>query len=193
MQLDTASRGFSFMRSGPLDMRMNVEEDTTAADIVNKASEKELIRVIRDLGEEPRWRRAVQCLLSYRKRKKIVTTFDLLEALSPLMKGRIRGKLHPATLVFQGLRIAVNRELEVLTSALEEAIHLLAEGGRIAVLSFHRSEDRLVKETFRKASQEKRVVLITKKPLACSYIESRKNPRAKSAKLRVVEKKAGPS
>ncbi len=188
MQLDTAERGFSFLREGPLDMRMDPRISTTAADIVNRASQKELTYIFKELGEEPRWKRAVEYILIARKKKRIKTTFDLLEAMGPLMNTKIRGKLHPATLIFQGLRLAVNQELNILRTALEEAIEYLSPLGRIAVISFHRLEDKIVKEVFREKAKEGKLQLITKKPLVPSIQEMKKNPRSRSAKFRVAEK-----
>ncbi len=199
MQLDTPERGFSFRHEAPLDMRMDPEGSLTAEIVLNTWSEKEIARVIRDLGEEPQWRLAARVIVEDRP---FHTTLELANLLSRVLKGK--PGIHPATRVFQALRICVNRELEVLQMALNKAIHLLNPGGRIAVISFHSLEDRIVKETFRewasdKASKAGRpglfldktplASILTKKPVEASEEELLINPRARSAKLRVAEKK----
>jgi 16S rRNA (cytosine1402-N4)-methyltransferase len=195
MQFDTDSKGFSFCKEGPLDMRMNPHEPLTAKEVVNKWSEEELSRIFRELGEEPRWRQAARAIVEARKKKPIETTIQLTEIICNMAKGR--GKLHPATLIFQALRICVNRELEVLSEGLSKALALLAVHGRVGAISFHSLEDRIVKNIFRTAATPKRdgkvrieamMKLLTKKPLVPSLKEIRLNPRARSAKLRFAEK-----
>lgn len=188
--VDDADRGFSFLREGEMDMRFNRKEGKTAAEIVNEYSEKELLRIFKEYGEE-RWSRKIAMeIRKRRKRKPFKTTKDLADFIEKLI-GR-KGKLHPATRIFQALRIEVNRELEVLPSALAQAVEMLKKGGRIAVISYHSLEDRIVKNVFRdlaRGNDEKPVLkLVTKKPLIPSDEEVMQNPRSRSAKLRVVEK-----
>lgn len=200
MQLDEEERGFSFLREGPLDMRMDPSTGVTAKEIVNKWSEKDLGNLFREYGEEKRWRQAAKAIVEARRKKTIETTLELAEILSEAI-GRSKKKLHPATLVFQALRISVNKELESVEKGVKEAINILAPGGRIGVLSFHRLEDRIVKNLFRAASRPfKQIVgmkethilpmlkLLTKKPLIPTFQESRANRRSRSAKLRVAER-----
>lgn len=186
MQLDVSERGFSFMREGPLDMRMNREAHPSAYDVVNTFSENELGRIFETWGEEKKWRAAAKAIVERRRKKKIETTLELVETLKPVLGSG--GKIHPCTQVFQALRIAVNREIEVLEETLPQAIDHLTPEGRLLVITFHSLEDRIVKNIFRDAAREKRVLLITKKPYAPTFQEVRENPRARSAKLRIVEK-----
>jgi len=188
LQLDKAEKGFSFMREGPLDMRMNPEDEIDAAYITNHYSEKELGRIFLEYGEERKWRQVAKAIVEARRRKKFETTFDLCRALDPVLK-RV-GKLHPMTRVFQALRIEVNQELKVLERVIPIAIKMLRPGGRLAIIAFHSLEDRIVKYAFRHFMvEEKSVDILTKKPLEADREECRKNPRARSAKLRVIEKK----
>ncbi len=200
-QLDTPERGFSFMHDGPLDMRMNSAGQVTAADIVNNASGEELERIFRHFGEEPEARRIAARITRERLVNPFVTTFHLarcVEAVSPR-----RGRTHPATRVFQALRIAVNRELEVLGEGLEQLTRFLKSGGRMGVITFHSLEDRIVKQFFKSRSvatidrpewPEARpnphfmFRLVTPKAVIASEAEQSRNPRSRSAKLRVVEK-----
>lgn len=204
MQLDQAERGFSFMKNGPLDMRMNPQDELTAEEIVNTWSEKELGRIFRDYGEEKHWRAAARAIVSAREKKPIHTTVELTNILDPVLRSRKpKQGIHPLTLVFQALRISVNRELDVLESFLPKALELLTKGGRLAVISFHSLEDRIVKNFFRFAASDKMntvglgglfldkepaVQLVTKKPLCASDEEICMNPRSRSAKLRIIEK-----
>ena len=188
LQLDKAEKGFSFMREGPLDMRMNPENPVDAASIVNRYSEKELGVLFRDYGEERHWRTAAKAIVQARKKKKIETTLDLCRALESTLPRR--GKLHPMTRVFQALRIEVNQELEELKAVIPQALELLNPQGRLAVITFHSLEDRIVKHLFRHFHlEEKCVDLLTKKPVVASRDECRKNRRARSAKLRIIEKR----
>lgn len=204
LQLDRPERGFSFSREGPLDMRMNPAATLTAAEIVNHWSEYDLARIFRDYGEEQRWRKAAQAIVAARAQKPITTTKELAAVLNPVLPYNPKKGINPLTLIFQGLRIAVNRELDVLETFLTKAIDLLQPGGRLAVISFHSLEDRIVKNHFRLAASDKWdtsglggglfrdkepiVLPITKKPLCASDEEVAANPRSRSAKLRVIEK-----
>ncbi|MDB6147477.1 MAG: Ribosomal small subunit methyltransferase [Spartobacteria bacterium] len=202
-QLENAERGFSIMRNGPLDMRMNPFASKTAADIVNHYSEEQLTQLFRDLGEEPAARRIASLIVKARKEAPFRETLSLARAIEKVV-GR-HGRLHPATRAFQALRMEVNDEL----GALEQGLHTLAArlepGARIAVISFHSLEDRIVKNFFRDHSREwldrpewpepRRnpeydLNLITSKPIEPGEEEQRTNPRARSAKLRVAEKRA---
>lgn len=200
MQLDSKERGFSFMKEGMLDMRMDLSSGVTAKEIVNTWSEFDLGELFRTQGEERRWKQAAKAIIHARRKKPIETTTELAEILSKAIK-RSRRKLHPATLVFQALRIAVNRELFSLESVVKDAVHLLAPNGRIGVMSFHRLEDRIVKSLFRSfAKPIEKIVgmkrdcffpmlrIINKKPLVPSLHERYKNRRSRSAKLRVAER-----
>lgn len=197
MQIDEAERGFSFLRDGPLDMRMNPNSSLTAALIVNQYPEAEIARILFEYGEERRSRQIAKAIVLFRKKKEIRTTAELVKIVEPIVG---RGPIHPATRVFQALRIAVNDELGELQRGLEAALELVNAGGRIAVISFHSLEDRIVKTVFRahewKAVKrgppsEGTLKLITKKPLTATDEEIRINPRSRSAKLRVAEKLTG--
>lgn len=190
MQLDRPEKGFSFNKEGPLDMRMDPSQRLDAKSVVNSFSEKKLGEIFRDFGEEPRWRRAAAAIVEARRKKRIETTLDLVEALKPVLTwGGMRGKkIHPMTLVFQALRIYVNDELQGIQEGLMKGLELLKPGGRFAVITFHSLEDRIVKNQFRNFAQEKRVLLLTKKPLEASLEEVKENPRSRSAKMRLIEK-----
>lgn len=184
MQLDQPERGFSFSKEGPLDMRMDSSQTVTAATILHRYSEPDLGRIFREFGEERHWRACAREIVASRKQRRLVTTQDLVEVLRPVL-GPVRGPIHPATRIFQGLRIEVNRELEELEKGLISAMDHLHPGGRLAVISFHSLEDRIVKHRFK---AKKDMQLITKKPITASREEVRSNPRARSAKLRCIEK-----
>jgi 16S rRNA (cytosine1402-N4)-methyltransferase len=190
MQLDRPEKGFSLYKEGPLDMRMDSSQLLDAEKVVNTFSEKELGRIFRELGEEPKWRAAAKAIVEGRKKKRIKTTTDLTQTLKHVLtwSSRKGKKIHPMTLVFQALRIFVNDELKAVEEVIPEAIDLLAPGGRLGVISFHSLEDRIVKHTFRHFALEKKVLLLTKKPLVASYEEVKRNPRSRSAKMRFVEK-----
>ena len=200
-QLENAERGFSLMRNGPLDMRMDPRRDLTAAEIVNHYSEEELTQLFRDLGEEPAARRIASQLVKLRKIAPFQETLPLAHAIEKIV-GR-HGRRHPATQVFQALRMAVNDELGALEEGLRVLTARLEPGARIAVITFHSLEDRIVKNFFRDRSREwldrpewpepKRnpqcdLTLITSKPVEPAETEQRNNPRSRSAKLRVAEK-----
>ncbi len=182
VQLDVGDRGFSFRQSAPLDMRMDLRQDLTAADIVNHWDETELANLIYTYGEERLSRRIARKIVDQRPWQ---TTTDLAEAISYSVPRSYRyGRIHPATRTFQALRIAVNRELEVLETLLKVAPTWLAPGGRIVIISFHSLEDRLVKHTLKDSPDFQ---VITKKPVIAADDEISQNPRSRSAKLRVAE------
>lgn len=188
MQLTQAEKGFSFMKDGPLDMRMDQTQRLTAAKIINTYSEKELAHIFWEFGEEPRSRQAAKAIVEARRRKKIVTTMQLCEILKPVLtwSGRSRKKIHPMTLIFQGLRIKVNDELKVIEEVIAASLDVLDCGGRLGMISFQSLEDRIVKETFKKIDKEK-VLILTKKPIQATVEEIKINPRARSAKMRFLE------
>jgi len=188
-QLDDGSRGFSFSAEGPLDMRLDPEGEETAAGLVNRASEKELIRILREYGEEWYARRIVRRICLARARKPLKGTGELAD----IVRGAVprRGRIHPATRTFQALRIAVNRELENLAEALMELSEVLAPGGRAVVISFHSLEDRLVKHSFRDGARRGVFEILTAKPEIPTTEERSMNPRSRSAKLRAVRKVQG--
>lgn len=184
-QIQSPERGFSFSCDGPLDMRMDKSQPLKAEDLLNHLSEKELAYLFQEFAEEPSAVKIASAIVERRRKKPICSTRELAELIQGVIKRR--GRIHPATRVFMALRIAVNRELEELNSALPSAISLLRSGGRICVLSYHSLEDRIVKQTF-KAHKDK-LLLLTKKPLRPSREEVSANPRARSAKLRAVERR----
>lgn len=192
MQLDQKERGFSFSKEGPLDMRMDRDCELTAEDVVNDYTEKELEILLREYGDLPRARFISQKIVEARGLQRITTTKQLVELLSPFLKKSSKKGIHPLTLVFQALRIEVNNELKVLSYSLPKAVSLLRTKGRMGVVSFHSGEDRIVKNVFRdlskKENQENRVEILTKKPIGPSEDECHKNPRARSSKMRFVER-----
>lgn len=190
MELDDPERGFTFRQEAPLDMRFNQEDDIkTAYDIVNTYPQDELARIFKVYGDEKFPGRIARVIAEHRAKKPIETTKELGEIIWEVVPARARkARLHPATRVFQALRIEVNDELGALTEMLEQAIRLTSSGGRIVIISFHSGEDRIVKNMFRDAKKEGKVKLITKKPILPTAKEIEENPRARSAKMRVVEK-----
>jgi 16S rRNA (cytosine1402-N4)-methyltransferase len=190
LQLQQSQRGFSFAGDEPLDMRFNPEgPGPTAATILNRASQAELEKIFWEYGEEPRARRLARLVVRERRRHPFQTTVQLVKLSEQAQgPGGRRGRLHPATRVFQALRIAVNLELEELAVFLEHAPAWLIPGGRLVVISYHSLEDRLVKH--RMVAWERAGVMarLTKKPLTPSTAEVKANPRARSAKLRIAEK-----
>jgi 16S rRNA (cytosine1402-N4)-methyltransferase len=200
-QLENAARGFSMMRNGPLDMRMDPLSPTTAAYVVNNYSEEQLTGLFRELGEEPAARRIASLIVKARKEAPFRETLSLARAIEKVV-GR-HGRLHPATRVFQALRMEVNDELGALEQGLRVLTARLEPGAHIAVISFHSLEDRIVKNFFRDGSREwldrpewpepqrnpeYNLKLITSKPVEPTEEEQRANPRSRSAKLRVAEK-----
>ena len=185
MQLDEAHRGFSFRADAPLDMRMDTRHGVTAEQVVNQADENDLANLIYEFGEERRSRRIARAIVRARP---ITTTAELarvVSAAAPAMKGE---KIHPATRTFQALRIYVNDELGEIRALLESAPSLLKPGGRLVLISFHSLEDRLVKDAFREAARNGVYEVLTKKPIVAAQEEERRNPRARSAKMRAAEK-----
>ena len=205
-QLDEASRGFSFGKEGPLDMRMDRSGGDTAADLVNHLPEQELRTIFYEYGEERAGSKIARRIVERRQDKLFTTTTELADfiaSIQPRAKGPA-GKIHPATRVFQALRIAVNDELGALRAFLDNASKLLNPGGRLLVITFHSLEDRMVKQFFRHASQshtdrkewpeprpnpDYHYQMMTRRPVTASEDELRDNKRSRSAKLRVVEKR----
>jgi 16S rRNA (cytosine1402-N4)-methyltransferase len=186
MQLDQPERGFSFQAEGPLDMRMNPTQGPTAAQLCMSWSEQELRELFWKLGEEPRGRAAARAIVEARRKHPLRTTKDLVDVLTPVLKRQ--GPTHPATRVFQALRMAVNDELGVLERSLGPLAASLAPGGRLLVITFHSLEDRVVKFAFRDLAKTGPYSILTKKPLEPSVEEVRRNRRARSAKLRVIQR-----
>jgi len=190
LQLGSAERGFSFAQDGPLDMRMDCSHaGRTAADIVNYAPEAELERIFREYGEERYARRIAEAVVRKRRDGRITRTRELAEIVRRACPRPSR-RIHPATRVFQALRIEVNDELENLKRVLEVAPGILEPGGRIAVTAFHSLEDRIVKEDFRSRARQGLYTLIVKKPLRPAEAEVASNPRSRSAKLRAARRSA---
>ena len=203
-QLDNPSRGFSYMHDAPLDMRMNPLVEETAKDLVNSLSQNKLTELIQSYGEE-RWAaRIAEFIVKERQLSEICTTGQLVQIIKKAIPSSARRDgPHPAKRTFQALRIAVNRELEILQVALQDGIKQLKTGGRICVITFHSLEDRIVKEVFKEAAKscicppklpicqcgkQKEVKIITTKPLVPSEAELEDNPRARSAKVRIAER-----
>jgi 16S rRNA (cytosine1402-N4)-methyltransferase len=188
-QLDVGGRGFSFRRDDPLDMRLDPSRGESAAELLNRADEHEIADILYQYGEEYRSRRVARAIVHQRARTPFATTADLVHAVEYAL-GPKRGRTHPATKTFQAIRIAVNDELGALEVALPMAAGLLAEGGRLAVISFHSLEDRRVKQFFRAGGTDAAPLAeLTRKPVVPIAEEIERNPRARSAKLRVAERK----
>lgn len=186
-QLDAGERGFSFLQEAPLDMRMDASLTVTAKDLVNGLNKGELIQLFTKYGEEPFAKRIAQRIVDKRQEKPIKTTTELAQLVASVYpKGN--HKVHPATKVFQALRIAVNDELVSLETALPQALELLETNGRIAVISFHSLEDRIVKHTFLDWEEKGLGKIITKKPIEPNEEEIEGNRRSRSSKLRIFEK-----
>lgn len=189
-QLDDASRGFSFREEGPLDMRMDRSDGPTAADLVNRLPEDELANLIYRYGEERASRRIARAIAEARKRRHFATTLELAEVVRRAAGRSRRPGLDPATQTFQALRIAVNAELVDLEAALQALAACLAPGGRLVAIAFHSLEDRAVKHTFRALQGQGGFTVLTKKPLRPGEAEVRANPRARSARLRGLQREA---
>lgn len=224
-QVESPSRGFSFSRRGPLDMRYDRRQPLTAADIVNRYPEKDLVKILREFGEEKAAKRIAAAIVRRREQLPLSTTDELAELVASVARPRrrgfhhwdagetpalqarprpARGGIHPATKTFQALRVAVNDELGALSEALPQAIEVLRPGGRLIVLSYHSLEDRIVKQTFRgfekgcvcppsfpvcRCGRVSEVEVLTRKPMRPSEEEIRRNPRSRSARMRVCERK----
>ncbi len=187
--LDDPARGFSFRLDGPLDMRMDRRGLVRAYDLVNEETEAELARILAEYGEERMARRVARTIVAERRRRPIATTGELRAVVERALGPRPRGGVHPATRTFQALRIAVNHELESLASFLRQAPGLLAPAGRLAVIAYHSLEDRPVKERFRELAREGGYENLTGKVVKPSAREMLQNPRARSARLRCLERK----
>ena len=203
-QFDDPERGFSYREDAPLDMRMDRRNEKTAADIVNHYSESELYRMIRDYGEDPFAKNIAKHIVQHREQEPITTTFQLVEVIKEAIPAKIRAKGgHPAKQTFQAIRIELNSELDVLKESLRTMIDALGDNGRIAIITFHSLEDRIVKNAFRDAEnpctcppqfpvcvcgKKSLGKVITRKPVIASPEEAEENPRSKSAKLRVFER-----
>jgi 16S rRNA (cytosine1402-N4)-methyltransferase len=201
--VDEASRGFSFQREGQLDMRMDARTEVSASDLLNAASEAQLAAIFLRYGEERRARAIARAVVRTRERQPLVTTTDLVRVVEQVL-GPKRGPTHPATRVFQALRIYINRELENLERGLETAVRRLKSGGRVVVIAYHSLEDRIVKHYFQRLSsacicppglpvcacgRQDELRVITKRPVGPSPEELAANPRSRSAKMRVAEKR----
>lgn len=192
-QLDTSGRGFTFRFNEPLLMTLAenpTEENLTAFDIVNTWEESSLEAILRGYGEEKFAKRIARGIVEAREMGPIKTTFDLVHVIEDSVPGFYRkGKIHPATKTFQAIRMAVNDELGALTDALTGSFNILKKGGRLAVISFHSGEDRIVKNFFKEKVKNGEAILINKKPITPGKEELEKNKRSRSAKLRIIEKK----
>ena len=183
VHVDDPDRGFSFLKSGPLDMRYDPRGELSAAHIVNTWSEDELARIFREYGEERRARDIARMIVKRRKSKQFTGTVDVAESIAQVV--RRHGRIHPATLVFQALRIAVNDEFGHLQLGLPSIADLLRPGGRLAVISFHSLEDRVIKNFIKSRND---LIKVNKKVITATRLEIKSNSRARSAKLRIAEK-----
>lgn len=204
-QLDEAERGFSYMNDGQLDMRMNQEDEFSAYDVVNTYSEDELTRIIREYGEENWANRIAKFIVEARSEKPLETTYELVDVIKNAIPASARKDgPHPAKRTFQAIRIEVNNELKIIEKTIEDAVSVMNKGGRVAIITFHSLEDRIVKNTFKRLAQgcicppefpvcicnnKPKVKIISRKPILPSDREITENPRARSAKLRIAEKK----
>lgn len=203
-QLDEPSRGFSYMHDAPLDMRMNQDALYNAYDLVNTMDEKELCRIIKDYGEEKWAKRIAAFIVKERQIKAIETTYELIEVIKKAIPQSARKDgPHPAKRTFQAIRIAVNKELDIIESTILDSVDKLRQGGRLCIITFHSLEDRIVKHTFRQlenpcvcpkempmciCGKQPLVKVLTRKPILPSMEEIERNPRSRSAKLRIIEK-----
>lgn len=203
-QLDNGERGFSYMKDAPLDMRMNRENEFSAYEIVNTYSEEELYRIIKEYGEEKFAKRIASFIVKNREEKNIETTLELVEIIKAAIPAKARREgPHPAKRTFQAIRIEVNKELEIISKTILDGVKKLNKGGRMAIITFHSLEDRIVKNTFKElanpctcpsefpvcvCNRKPEVKLISRKPIEASKEELEFNPRSRSAKLRIIEK-----
>lgn len=183
MQVDDPQRGFSFASEARLDMRMDLGGYRTAWEVVNEYGYNDLVRIFKEYGEEPKAALYAKKIVEARREKRIDAAKELADIISP----RAYGKIHPATRVFQAIRIEVNKELEVLRQALPQAVDLLRANGRLAVISFHSLEDRIVKESFKAMAAQDRGLVVNKKVITPKWSEQRVNRRSRSAKLRIFQ------
>ena len=204
LQLDDPERGFSFQAEGPLDMRYDRAEPWTAADLLNRESESELRRILREYGQERWGARIAQRIVERRRRMPLATTKDLVDVVAgAIPRGAWPRDIHVATRTFMAFRIAVNRELDAIEKGLKAAIEVVASGGRVGVVSFHSLEDKIAKNLFNVEATDcicppqapvclcghrRSVRVLTRKPITASETELQENPRSRSAKLRVAEK-----
>ena len=203
-QLDEGERGFSYMKDAPLDMRMNRDNDFSAYNVINEYSEEDLYRIIRDYGEEKFARRIASFIVENRQEKNIETTLELVEIIKSAIPAKARREgPHPAKRTFQAIRIEVNSELSILNKTIEDWVGKLNKGGRMAIITFHSLEDRIVKNKFRDLAvscrcpkefpvcvcgEKAKVKIISRKAIEPTKEEVEINPRSRSAKLRVIEK-----
>lgn len=203
-QLDEAERGFSYMHDAPLDMRMNRENSVSAYEIVNNYEEDDLYKLIKDYGEEKFAKKIAAFIVKRRKEEPIKTTFELVDTIKAAIPAKFRREgPHPAKRTFQAIRIEVNKELEILDKAIEDGVNRLRGGGRIAIITFHSLEDRIVKTKFKKledpcecpkdfpiciCGKSPEIKILTRKPREADKYELEINPRSRSAKLRIGEK-----
>lgn len=189
-QLEESGRGFSFLKDEPLDMRYCLRQGLSAREIVNYWPQQEIEKILKEYGEERHAWRISQQIVSLRKAAPIRTTRELIGVVAQAVPAGYRyGRIHFATRTFQALRIAVNNELENLKKFLPQAVNILKSGGRLAVISFHSLEDRIVKNFFRQKARQEEIKILTKKPVLPTVEEIAKNPRSRSAKLRAIIKK----
>lgn len=191
LHVEEAIRGFSFQREGPLDMRFDTNQPLTAADIVNTYPLEKLIFIFQTYGEEKFSHRIARKIVESRRRKRFTTTSELADTIANIFSKGAKNfyfKRHPATRIFQAIRIAANREIEVLEKGLVGSLKVLSQGGRIVVIAYHSLEDRIVKNFFRDSKRTGILKILTKKPLQPGQEEMEKNPRSRSAKLRAAEK-----
>ena len=203
-QLDNAERGFSYMQDAPLDMRMNREEEFSAYEVINNYTAEQLFRIIKEYGEEKFAKRIAEFIVRAREEKSIETTFELVEIIKSAIPAKARREgPHPAKRTFQAIRIEVNRELAIISDTIKDGVEKLNKGGRMAIITFHSLEDRIVKKTYKDltnpctcpsslpvcvCNNQPIVKIITRKPIEASEEELEYNPRSRSAKLRVIEK-----
>lgn len=187
-QLTDVSRGFSFQKDSPLDMRFDKDADFSAYDVINRYREDDLVRIFSEYGEERFSRRIAKAVVEYRKKSPVKTTFDLVNIILSSTP-RIKSKIHPATRVFQAVRIEVNKELDNIKNSLENILPFLGEGAIISAVTFHSAEDRIVKNFFRNNSEKNggRLCILTKKPVCATEDELKINPPSRSAKLRYAK------
>jgi len=188
-QLETSGRGFSFQKDEPLDMRYSLDQELTAREIINHWGEQEIARVLKDYGEESFARKIAEEIIKSRKVKSILNTAELVRVIAQAIPPKFQhGRIHFATRTFQALRLAVNDELGNLQRFLPQATAILTGGGRLAIISFHSLEDRIVKNFFREQAKKGTAAILTKKPIIAGEAELEQNPRSRSAKLRAIKK-----